>query len=82
MLSAGYISAVLAKQVTGPGSVYVSQTLNFRHPVRIGDEVTAIAKITAIDLRRGRVTLDTRCVVGDKTVVKGEAVVIVPKRPA
>jgi 3-hydroxybutyryl-CoA dehydratase len=82
MLSAGYISAVLGTRLPGPGAVYVSQTLSFRRPVRIGDEVTAEAKVAAIDAARGRVTFETRCVVGGKTVVEGEAVVIVPRRPA
>ena len=82
MLSAGYISAVLGTQLPGPGAIYVSQTLNFRRPVRIGDEVTAEAKVAAIDAARGWVTLETRCVVGGKTVVEGEAVVVVPRRPA
>ncbi len=49
MLSAGYISAVLGTQLPGPGAIYVSQTLNFRRPVRIGDEVTAEVKVTSID---------------------------------
>ena len=82
MLSAGYISAVLGTKLPGPGAVYVSQTLRFRRPVRIGDEVTAEAKVAAIDAARGRVTLETRCVVAGKTVVEGEAVAIVPRRPA
>ena len=85
MLSAGYISAVLGTKLPGPGAVYVSQSLRFRRPVRIGDEVTAEAKVAdihAIDAARGRVTLETRCVVAGKTVVDGEAVVIVPRRPA
>jgi 3-hydroxybutyryl-CoA dehydratase len=82
MLSAGYISAVLGTKLPGPGAVYVSQTLSFRRPVRIGDAVTAEAKVAAIDAARGRVTLETRCVVGGKTVVDGEAVVVVPRRPA
>lgn len=82
MLSAGYISAVLGTQLPGPGAIYVSQSLSFRRPVRIGDEVTAEVKVTAIDPARGRVTFATACVVGGKTVVEGEAVVIVPKRPA
>jgi 3-hydroxybutyryl-CoA dehydratase len=82
MLSAGYISAVLGAKLPGPGAVYVSQTLRFRRPVRIGDEVTAEAKVAAIDAARGWVTLETRCVVGGKTVVEGEAVVVVPRRPA
>jgi 3-hydroxybutyryl-CoA dehydratase len=82
MLSAGYISAVLGTKLPGPGAVYVSQTLSFRRPVRFGDAVTAEAKVAAIDAARGRVTLETRCVVGGKTVVDGEAVVVVPRRPA
>ena len=82
MLSAGYISAVLGTQLPGPGAIYVSQTLNFRRPVRIGDEVTAEVKVTAIDAARGRVTFATQCVVAGKTVVEGEAVVVVPRRAA
>lgn len=85
MLGAGYISAVLGTRLPGPGALYVSQSLSFRRPVRIGDEVTAEAKVTAIapiDAARGRVTLETRCVVAGKTVIQGEAVVIVPRRPA
>jgi 3-hydroxybutyryl-CoA dehydratase len=82
MLSAGYISAVLGTRLPGPGAIYVSQTLNFRRPVRIGDEVTAEVKVTAIDPARGRVTFATGCVVAGKTVTEGEAVVIVPRRTA
>ncbi|HTX49996.1 MAG TPA: MaoC family dehydratase [Caulobacteraceae bacterium] len=79
MLSAGYISAVLGGQLPGPGAIYVSQTLNFRRPVRI-DEVTARVTVSAIDERRGRVTFATVCEVGGKTVTEGEAVVIASKR--
>jgi len=82
MLSAGYISAVLGTQLPGPGAIYVSQALSFRRPVRIGDEVTAQVKVTAIDAARARVTFETACTVGGKTVVEGEAVVAVPRRPA
>ncbi|HEY2707715.1 MAG TPA: MaoC family dehydratase [Caulobacteraceae bacterium] len=82
MLSAGYISAVLGTQLPGPGAIYISQSLNFRRPVRVGDEVTAQVKVAAIDGARGRVTFATNCVVAGKTVVEGEAVVMVPRRPA
>ena len=41
MLSAGYISAVFGMECPGPGAIYVSQTLNFRAPVKIGDAVVA-----------------------------------------
>ncbi len=82
MLTASYISAVLGAQLPGFGSIYVSQTLRFRRPVRIGDEVTARVTITAIEPDRGRVTLDTQCLVAGKAVIEGEAVVMAPKRGA
>lgn len=81
MLSAGYISAVLGTTLPGPGAVYLSQTLAFKRPVRIGDEVTARATVTAIDEAKARVTLATACLVRGKTVVDGEAVVLVSRKP-
>ena len=41
ILSAGYISAVIGTRLPGPGTIYLSQQLKFRAPVRIGDTVTA-----------------------------------------
>ena len=82
MLSAGYISAVLGTTLPGPGAVYLSQTLAFKRPVKIGAEVVAKVTVTAIDAAKGRVTLATVCQVGGKTVVDGEAVVMVPKKSA
>ncbi len=82
MLSAGYISAVLGTRLPGPGAIYLSQTMNFLRPVRIGDEVRTRATVSAIDAERARVTLVTICEVGGKTVVEGEAVVMVPRRDA
>jgi 3-hydroxybutyryl-CoA dehydratase len=82
MLSAGYISAVLGTTLPGPGAIYLSQSLAFKRPVRIGAEVTARVTVTAIDDVKGRVTLDTTCLVGGKAVVGGEAVVMVPRKAA
>ena len=82
MLSGAYISAVMGTRLPGPGAIYISQTMTFRRPVRIGDEVTARVTVSAIDTERSRVTLATVCEVGGKTVVEGEAVVMVPKRNA
>jgi 3-hydroxybutyryl-CoA dehydratase len=82
MLAVSYLSAVLGVDLPGPGAVYVSQTLRFRRPVRIGDEIVSRVTITAIDGQRGRVTLETLCLVGDKAVVEGEAVVMVARRSA
>jgi 3-hydroxybutyryl-CoA dehydratase len=82
MLSAGYISALIAKKLPGPGAIYLSQSLSFRRPVRIGDVVTARAEITAIDQAKARVTLTTTCLVAGKTVIEGEAVILAPRRAA
>ena len=80
MLSAGYISAVLGTRLPGPGAIYISQTMNFKRPVRIGDEMITRATVAAIDSERARVTLTTVCEVAGKPVVEGEAVVMVPRR--
>ena len=80
LLSAAYISAVLGETLPGHGAVYLSQSLSFRRPVKIGDEVTARATVTAIDAEKARVTLTTVCLVGGKAVIEGEAVLMVPRR--
>ena len=82
ILSAGFISAVVGVKLPGPGSIYVSQNLKFKAPVRIGDTVTARATVTQINMERRRVTLETICLVEDKIVVEGEAVMMVGNRPA
>ena len=82
MLAAAYISAVIGNQLPGPGAIYLSQSLRFRRPVKIGDLVVARAVVKTLDASRGHVTLDTACEVNGKTVVDGEALVIAPRRPA
>lgn len=82
MLSAAYISAVLGTKLPGPGAIYLSQSLKFRRPVKIGDPVVARVTVQALDERRGHVTFATACLVDGKTVVEGEAVIMVPKKGA
>jgi 3-hydroxybutyryl-CoA dehydratase len=82
MLSAGYISAVIGVDLPGPGAIYLSQSLRFRRPVRIGDTVEVRVTVAAVDLDKARVTLETVCSVGGKPVVDGEAVVMVSRRGA
>ncbi|MCY1127140.1 MaoC family dehydratase [Frigidibacter sp. RF13] len=80
MLTAGLISAVIGEQLPGHGTVYLGQTLKFMAPVRPGDTVHAEVKVLAIDHAKRRVTLETHCAVGDRVVLKGEAVVLAPSR--
>ena len=80
MLLGGYISALLGAELPGPGAIYLSQTLSFKRPVRIGDEVTVRATVRAVNDQD--VTLATTCLVRRKACVDGEAVVRVARRPA
>ena len=80
ILSAGYISAVIGTRLPGPGTIYLSQQLKFRAPVRIGDTVTARVTVAAVDRARRRVRLETACLVGGEVVLEGEALVMVPER--
>ncbi len=80
LYTASLISAVLGTQLPGPGAVYLSQTIKFRAPVRLGDVVTAQVEITALDPSRQRATFFCTCSVGDKVVLDGEAQVMVPTR--
>jgi 3-hydroxybutyryl-CoA dehydratase len=80
MLTASLISTVLGMKLPGPGSIYVSQSIYFRAPVRSGDLVRASARVTALEPSRRRVTLACRCAVEGEIVLEGEAVVQVPAR--
>ena len=82
MLSAAYISAVLGADLPGAGSAYVSQSLRFRRPVRIGDTVKVTVAVVGIEPRTAKVTLSTVCTVDGKTVADGEAAVLVPRSGA
>ena len=80
MLTAGLISAVIGEQLPGHGTVYLGQTLKFMAPVRPGDLVHTEVAVETINHAKRRVTLATRCFVGDRIVLKGEAVVLAPSR--
>jgi 3-hydroxybutyryl-CoA dehydratase len=82
ILSAGYISAVFGMQLPGPGSIYISQSLNFRGPVKIDDEVVTTVKLVELLIEKKRVRFETTCAVKGKPVLTGEAVLMVPSRPA
>ncbi len=81
MLSAGFISAVLGMRLPGTGSIYLSQTLRFTKPVRIGDTVTARVEVLEVLTAKRRVRLATSCRnQNGEVVVDGEAVVMLDHR--
>lgn len=82
MLSASFISGLLASKLPGAGAVYLSQSLSFRRPVKINDEVNTRVEIKELDSAKARVTLSTTCSVRGKTVLEGEATLMAPRKPA
>ena len=76
MLTASVISAAIANRLPGPGTVYLSQNMKFKAPVKPGDTVHAIVTVKGLDLDRARVTLETVCAVRGKNVIEGEALVM------
>ncbi len=78
MLSAGYISAVLGSKLAPHACViYLSQTLRFLRPVKVGDTVRAIAEVKGLDEEKRLLTLETECYNQDgEALIKGEAVVL------
>jgi 3-hydroxybutyryl-CoA dehydratase len=82
MLSAAYISAVFGMELPGPGAIYISQTLNFKAPVKIGDTVVTTVKLAELVPEKKRARFETVCSVNGKPVLAGEAILMVPSRPA
>lgn len=80
LYTAGLVSAVIGTRLPGPGAIYLSQTLYFRAPVRIGDVVEARVEVVELAERGWRAKLICSCKVGDIVVLDGEALVKVPPR--
>ena len=75
-LSSSLISAVIGTQLPGPGAIYLHQDINFRKPVYLGDEITAIVRVVNIKPEKRLLYLDTKCVnTNGDIVVDGEAIV-------
>jgi 3-hydroxybutyryl-CoA dehydratase len=81
MLTASYISAVFGMELPGPGCIYISQTLNFRGPVRIGDDIITTVRLVELYPAKRRARFECVCTVSGKSVLEGEAMLMVPARP-
>ena len=77
IITAGLISAVIGMKLPGPGCIYMSQTLRFTAPVRIGDTITARCEVADINVEKNRMTLATSAVNQDgETVAEGESLIM------
>ena len=76
MLVASHISNVLANDLPGPGTIYLSQTLSFKKPVFIGDSIIVKVEITKIREDKNIMFLETQCL-NEKMepVIEGESCV-------
>ncbi|HEY3450357.1 MAG TPA: MaoC family dehydratase [Myxococcales bacterium] len=79
MLTAGYVSAVVGMKLPGPGAIYLSQSLKFTAPVRIGDTITAKVEVAEIIENKRLRLLTTATNQDGKVVLEGEALVLPPR---
>jgi len=80
MFTASLISALIGTTLPGPGAIYLSQSLQFLGPMRIGDVVTVLVEVVELVPARRRARLHCECVVDGRAVLEGEAWVAVPSR--
>ena len=80
LYTASLISAVLGTRLPGPGAIYISQTLNFRAPVKIGDTVEVTVQVMELVPEKSRARLTCTCSVDGEIVLDGEALVKVPSK--
>ena len=80
LYTAGLISALLGTRLPGPGAIYISQSLHFRAPVKIGDTVNVMVTVEELMPEKTRARLACSCRVGETVVLDGEALVKVQSR--
>jgi 3-hydroxybutyryl-CoA dehydratase len=80
LFTASLISAVIGTHMPGPGAIYLHQTLSFKGPVHIGDEVIVSVEVAELVEKGNRCKLHCLATVNGKAVLEGEALVKVPAR--
>jgi 3-hydroxybutyryl-CoA dehydratase len=80
LFTASLISAVIGTHMPGPGAIYLHQSLTFKGPVHIGDEVIVSVEVAELVDKGTRCKLQCLATVAGKTVLEGEALVKVPAR--
>ncbi len=79
MWGGALISAVLGTELPGPGTIYLSQSLNFRQPVSLGDRINVRVTVRKKEAAKHRVVLDCECRnQADQVVIDGTAEVVAP----
>ncbi|WP_185266020.1 MaoC/PaaZ C-terminal domain-containing protein [Halopseudomonas xiamenensis] len=78
MLSGALISAAIACELPGPGTIYIGQEMSFLRPVRLGDEIRIELEVLE-KLPKNRLKIATQVINQEgKKVVDGVATVMAP----
>jgi acyl dehydratase len=73
-LTTGLVHALVAMDLPGPGTVFLSQNWKFTAPVRPGDTITAVAEVVSVHASKPVTELRVRVTRDDGAVVlEGEA---------
>ncbi len=80
MFSGALISAAVACELPGPGTIYLGQSMRFTAPVKLGDTLTVRLEVLE-KLPKFRVRMATRVFnQNDELVVDGEAEILAPRK--
>lgn len=84
MLGASFISTVIGTRLPGPGALWISQSMDFLLPVRLGDELTVTCTVLRKHERDRLLDLETRIVnQHQQTVLQGQGKVkLLAERPS
>jgi 3-hydroxybutyryl-CoA dehydratase len=77
-MSASFFSALFGTKLPGNGCVYTYQSLRFKRPIYVGDEVNTVIKIKSIDKVNNKIIFTTQCIVKSKVAIDGEAEIYIP----
>jgi 3-hydroxybutyryl-CoA dehydratase len=81
MITGALISAAVACELPGPGTIYLGQQMTFQKPVKIGDTLTVRLEILE-KLPKFKVRIATRVFnQHEELVVDGEAEILAPRKP-
>ena len=81
LLTASFISTVIATKLPGQGSIYLDQSLKFLAPVYIGNQIRIFVKVTKKNIEKRIVTLSTEVYVSEKKIITGEARILLNDKP-
>ncbi|MSU44604.1 MaoC family dehydratase [Candidatus Nomurabacteria bacterium] len=81
VLIVAYVSALIGMELPGSGSLVMSLKCEFKRPIKLDDAVTIRVEVKTLEPRRAIATLSCICITNTKKIaLRGEAVVMVPRR--